>query len=481
MDSQFELRAVLITLRRWTWLIVACALLAGGAAYYVTTHMALEYQATTTLLVEPANSASGSFYNSLLAGERLALTYSQMLKSQSVIEKVIHKLGLPINPDSLAAKVEATPVRDTQLIQLSVVYDSPGQAAEIANTIAEVFTEQPSAFDAQRGAQSISNQQSELGRVAAQIEATYTQIDQLGNRQVATQAERSRLENLLAAKQDDVLVRNQEYQNLASQAALIADSISVLQSDTLPAGVFGSPYTATAVLLVEPLVLSGQNVSGVGMVTAQQALAYADLAVSHALLDDITAKTGIAMTPDELATQLFITPLADANAVRISVVNRSPERAQVLANAVAVSLSDQVRALLASPYQKRVAVLTAESAKAAADLDDYQAQIAALNRTASETSLALDQANRRLGEYRSQEQAIKDDLAQLRQAALNATDTIAIAEPAYVPVKPLRSPVTYSLLAALAGILLAVVMAFVIEFMDRSLPGFERAGHRYSS
>ena len=79
-DETLELRWFFAVIRRWAWLIVGCTLLALVIALVVTSRMPPAYEATTTLLVAPAEQTSTSEYNTLMAGERLALTYGQMLK-----------------------------------------------------------------------------------------------------------------------------------------------------------------------------------------------------------------------------------------------------------------------------------------------------------------------------------------------------------------------------------------------------------------
>ena len=71
------------------WLIVGCTLLALVVAFVVTSRMPPVYEATTTLLVAPAEHTSTSDYNTLMAGERLALTYGQMLKGRSTLQAAI--------------------------------------------------------------------------------------------------------------------------------------------------------------------------------------------------------------------------------------------------------------------------------------------------------------------------------------------------------------------------------------------------------
>jgi succinoglycan biosynthesis transport protein ExoP len=138
-ENVVELQWCFQVIRRWLWLIVGCVLLGASSAFVVSSWMPPVYSASATLLVHVAPGSSTSDYTTILTSERLTLTYSQMLKGRSVLESVIAQLELKETPDALAQKVEATPVKDTQLIRLSVEDTDPIRAALIANTIAETF------------------------------------------------------------------------------------------------------------------------------------------------------------------------------------------------------------------------------------------------------------------------------------------------------------------------------------------------------
>jgi capsular polysaccharide biosynthesis protein len=126
-QDEIELRWIFGVLRRWVWLILGCTALAGLAALFVTAQIAPVYEANVTLLVEPSKSTMSSEYSAIIAAERLALTYTQMLTSRPVMEAIIVELGLGETPDELAKKVSASSIRDTQLIKVTVKADSPGE------------------------------------------------------------------------------------------------------------------------------------------------------------------------------------------------------------------------------------------------------------------------------------------------------------------------------------------------------------------
>ena len=141
-EDLIEIRWYFSVIRRWFWLIVSCVLLGGSTAFAVTSWLPPRYSASAILLVNVASGNTTSDYNAIYASERLGLTYSQMLTQRWLMEAVIERLKLTETPDLLAKKVKAMPIKDTQLIQLSVEDTDPAKAALIANTIAETFVAQ---------------------------------------------------------------------------------------------------------------------------------------------------------------------------------------------------------------------------------------------------------------------------------------------------------------------------------------------------
>ena len=96
-----DIRQYLALFWHWSWLIALAGLLAGGVAYLVSRQMTPMYQVATTLLVNEASSSQASDYNSLLASERLARTYAQMIVSEDVLLQAANDLGLSIPLEDL--------------------------------------------------------------------------------------------------------------------------------------------------------------------------------------------------------------------------------------------------------------------------------------------------------------------------------------------------------------------------------------------
>jgi len=236
MDNELELRRYLLILRRWLWLIVGCTLLAAISAYVVSAQTTPVYSASATLLVHQAPTAETSDYAAIRTSELLARTYSEILSGRPVMEKVIARLGLEEEtPGSLAGKVSVDLVRDTQLIRLSVEDTDPVRAAQLTNTIAEVFIAQNQALQEERYADSLSSTRAQMDELSVSMEETRTSIDSLGAPEtIQEQAELARLETILAGYRNTYATLLRSYEQMRLTAAQSADNVIVIEEAQVP-------------------------------------------------------------------------------------------------------------------------------------------------------------------------------------------------------------------------------------------------------
>jgi len=129
-------------LRRWWWLVLVVAVLTGVLSLLIASESSGSYSATTTLLI---SLDSGSTLDDVVASERLSKTYSALIKTSPVMDESAVRLGGPETTDDLDSQVDAVAVPETQLIEVSARSDDAARAAQIANTVAQVFVEQVAA------------------------------------------------------------------------------------------------------------------------------------------------------------------------------------------------------------------------------------------------------------------------------------------------------------------------------------------------
>ena len=103
-----------------------------------------EYKSSVTiLLVADENKTDKSLTQTdVNLNNGLISTYSSIAKSSSILQKTIQNLNLDIPVSKLEKNVEAKQIDNTQFLKISVKNESPERAKNIANELAEVFTEQ---------------------------------------------------------------------------------------------------------------------------------------------------------------------------------------------------------------------------------------------------------------------------------------------------------------------------------------------------
>lgn len=104
-----------------------------------------KYQSSTKLLLA-TNSASNSSSETITTTDvtlnsKLVSTYSELVKSNKVIRRVISDLGIKEDEQSIRKNVTVSAVSDTEVIEIKVKNEDPVLASKIANEIAKVFIE----------------------------------------------------------------------------------------------------------------------------------------------------------------------------------------------------------------------------------------------------------------------------------------------------------------------------------------------------
>lgn len=144
MEDQLEIVQFLKIIAKRKGIVVIGTVLCVLLAMIATMYMTPQYDATAKILVAQAqaplnNQSSSESYQAVLLSQQLAKTFSEIMVSRTLAERVIARLELPLLPDDLMKKVKAQPIRDTQLIILKVTDVNPKRAKDIANTYAEEF------------------------------------------------------------------------------------------------------------------------------------------------------------------------------------------------------------------------------------------------------------------------------------------------------------------------------------------------------
>jgi non-specific protein-tyrosine kinase len=220
-----DLRRYIGLLWQWAWLLILVTVLAGVSAYIFSKRSTPIYQATTTVLINEAPATRSTDYAAIVASERQAQTYAQLMAKQPVLEGVIEQLGLDKNVGDLKDALEIQPLRDTTLIEVKVEDPDPQLAAAIANAIVTVFSEQIQALQSSRyvaSKQSLSDQLEQMDEQIKKSTEALAAMDEAGDEDPA---ERSRLEENLAQYRQTYAYLLQSYEQVRLAEAQSTSSV----------------------------------------------------------------------------------------------------------------------------------------------------------------------------------------------------------------------------------------------------------------
>ena len=134
-------RLLAVYLEKW-WLIALCAVLAASCSFlYTSTMITPLYRTGVTIYVnnnsrtnERLDYVSGT---DLAASQQLVATYTNMLTSDTVLERVIETTGQNIAPGALRGCVSTQQVDETEIFKVYVSHPDPVVATQLANAIAQ--------------------------------------------------------------------------------------------------------------------------------------------------------------------------------------------------------------------------------------------------------------------------------------------------------------------------------------------------------
>jgi polysaccharide biosynthesis transport protein len=168
-----EIRQYLNLIRRWAWLMLVVVVLGVIAGWVYSRYQTPVYRSSTTILImqAPEDRLPNFFY---VNDKQLAQTFTQLLVTQPVVQTTSQRLGYPVS----SRQVTAEAVPGAELIQVTVEDNSPERAAEIANTMVNVFLEQNQSIQASRFTSAEESLQAQIQQVEEQIATLQAQLVQ---------------------------------------------------------------------------------------------------------------------------------------------------------------------------------------------------------------------------------------------------------------------------------------------------------------
>ncbi len=142
MEETIDLREYFSIIKKRFWIIallaIISALISGVISFFMLNPV---YEAKSTLIVNADKQAETQIVtgDQITVTQKLAVTYGEIIKSRIVLDDVIKNLKLENTYESLSGQITVSPVKDTQIISISVQDTNPQKARDIANEIPKVF------------------------------------------------------------------------------------------------------------------------------------------------------------------------------------------------------------------------------------------------------------------------------------------------------------------------------------------------------
>lgn len=127
--KDINIKELLATLKKRVWVILVIIALStiAGIVYSSLTVPTPVYETTAKIIL----------------GEEADMnTLQVIIKDRIILEKVVEKLALNQDPESLANQINVLRLDESQVVSISVVDSSPERASKIANTVAAVFKDE---------------------------------------------------------------------------------------------------------------------------------------------------------------------------------------------------------------------------------------------------------------------------------------------------------------------------------------------------
>lgn len=140
MEETISIKDIFNTLKkRWILIVlitIGAALISGSISYFVLTPI---YQASTQILVNQKDTENQLDVTKLSSNIEIIKTYSVIIKSPAILEKVIDQLDLEQSVTSLSNTMTINSQDNSQVFSLTVENSDPALAVTIANTVSETF------------------------------------------------------------------------------------------------------------------------------------------------------------------------------------------------------------------------------------------------------------------------------------------------------------------------------------------------------
>lgn len=166
---------------RRLWVIIVSGVVAAAIAFSIATFaIKPTYSSSIMLYVNNSSFTVGDIgfsisSSEITAAQSLVKTYTVLLKNRTTLEKIIKTTNVNYAWEELYEMIEAEPVNETEIMQVTVTATDPYEAEKIANGIAQVLPKRVSEIVEGSSMAVVDSAKANLERVAPS-QTKYTAI-----------------------------------------------------------------------------------------------------------------------------------------------------------------------------------------------------------------------------------------------------------------------------------------------------------------
>ncbi|MFD1020162.1 YveK family protein [Thalassobacillus hwangdonensis] len=144
MEETISLKEIFQVLKKRFWLIftltVGAVIIAAVVSYFVLTPT---YQATSEFIVNSNNQQAEEVdVNDIRTNLELINTYKKVIESPRILNQVADEMGINMSAGTMQSKLNVSSEQNTQVVTVTVTDPDQAFAADLANTVFQVFKDE---------------------------------------------------------------------------------------------------------------------------------------------------------------------------------------------------------------------------------------------------------------------------------------------------------------------------------------------------
>ena len=247
-------------------------------------------------------------------------------------------------------------------------------------------------------------------------------------------------------------------------ALLAAASAYVISTQMTPV------YKASVTLLVHQASTSGTSDYAAILTSERQARTYAEMLTEQPVLEAVVEQSGFDISWQQLASHVDVELVQDTQLIRLSVEDTDNARAAQAANAVADTFIAQNKALQQERYAESLSSVRQQMDELSVLIEETQTAIDSLGVPETvQQEAELSRLETILAGYRTSYVGLLQSYEQMRLTAAQTADNVSVFRRAEMPDfdQPIRPrKIMNTALAGVVGGMLAVGVAFLVEYLD---------------